>query len=111
MDKVLYSHESCTKFLRNFLDMIKNDLLVIETNDLDKRGRKTCVEVLAKLCEMLRKCEDDNKYACEPVPPLDAKVRKVVDIRERRGFDYIDTVNLPEAGSAYIGVSDIKQFD
>lgn len=91
--------------------MVKNDLLVIETDDLDKRGRKTCVEVLAKLCKMLRKCEDDNKYACEPVPPLDAVGRKVVDGRQRRGFRYIDTVNLPEAGSPCIGVSDIKQFD
>ncbi len=90
--------------------MIKNDLLVIETNDIDKRGRKTCGEVLAKLCKMLRKC-DDNKYACEPVPPLDAVVRKVVDERERRGFEYIDTVNLPEAGSPCIGISDIKHFD
>jgi hypothetical protein len=91
--------------------MVKNDLLIIETNDLNKRGRKTCVEVLVKLCKMLRNCEDDNIYACEPVPPLDPVGRKVVDGHQRRGFRYIDTLNLPEAGSPCIGVSDIKQFD
>ncbi len=91
--------------------MVKNDLLVIEMNDNDKRGRKTCVEVLAKLCKMLRNCEDDYKYACEPVPPLDPVGREVVDERQRRGYRYIDTVNLPEAGSPCIGVSDINQFD
>jgi hypothetical protein len=90
--------------------MVKNDLLVIKTDDREQRGRKTCQEVLAKLCSMLRKCEDGEKYACKRAPRLDIAVGKVVDGRRRREYRYIDTVNLPEAGSPCIGVSDIKQF-
>jgi hypothetical protein len=90
--------------------MVKNDLLVIQTHDRETRGRPTCQEVEAKLCEMLRKCEATEKYACEQMPRLDAVDGKAMEEHHVREYRWIDTVNLPEAGSLSLGVSDIKQF-
>jgi hypothetical protein len=90
--------------------MVKNDLLVIQTHDRETRGRHTCQEVEAKLCEMLRNCEAGEKYACEQMPSLDAVDGKAVEGHYVREYRWIDTLNLPEAGSPSLGASDIKQF-
>jgi hypothetical protein len=92
--------------------MVKNDLLVIETHDRETRGRPTCQEVHAKLCNMLRNCETKEGYACEPCPRVDDADEKTTKGHHGTEYKWIDTKNLPEAGSGptSLGGSDVKQF-
>jgi serine/threonine protein kinase len=93
----LYSHESCTKFLRDFLDMVRDDLLVIQTHDRETRGRPTSQEVRKKLGDMLRNCEDDESYACKSAPHPFPLKEKVMEGSKSKGYLYIDYIDLPEA--------------
>jgi hypothetical protein len=91
--------------------MVQNDLLVIQTQDRETRGRPTCQEVHAKLCKMLHHCETKEEYACDPAPRSDALDGKSREGHHTKGYRWIDTVNLPEAGSGPDhGASDTKQF-
>lgn len=91
--------------------MVKDDLLVIKTHDRETRGRKTCQELHKKLRDMLKNCEADKNYACEPAPHLDAVDEKATEGHRSRGYQWIETVDLPEATcSAGPGASDIKQL-
>jgi hypothetical protein len=92
--------------------MVKNDLLVIQTHDRETRGRPTCQEVHAKLCNMLRNCEAKEDYACDPCPRLDDADEQNTPGDHSKEYRWIDTVNLPEAGSGptSLEASDIKQF-
>ncbi|KAE9363830.1 hypothetical protein N431DRAFT_390007 [Stipitochalara longipes BDJ] len=107
----LYAHEACTKFLRDFLDMVKDDLLVIQTHDRETRGRPTSQEVLKKLGDMLRNCEASESYACKSAPRLNALDEKAAEGNKSKGYRFIDSIDLPEAtGSPVSGVCDTKQF-
>ncbi|KAH9208073.1 kinase-like domain-containing protein, partial [Leptodontidium sp. 2 PMI_412] len=58
----LLADDSCTEFLRDFIEMVRDDLLVIKTIDPQKRDRATCQEVLTRLGNMLHKCEHSVGY-------------------------------------------------
>ncbi|KAK0111473.1 hypothetical protein ONS95_001828 [Cadophora gregata] len=58
----LLAKDSCTAFLRDFIEMVRDDLLVIKATDPQKRDRATCQEVLTRLGNMLHRCEHSNGY-------------------------------------------------
>ncbi|KAH7400381.1 kinase-like domain-containing protein [Cadophora sp. MPI-SDFR-AT-0126] len=62
----LLADAKCTDFLRDFIEMIRDDLLVIKANNRQKldgdRDRATSREVLTRLSKMLRNCENVSGY-------------------------------------------------
>jgi len=91
--------------------MVKDDLLVIKTQDRETRGRKTCQEVHKKLVDMLKNCEDDSGYACDPAPRLIVVDGEASEGHRRRCYQLIDSIDSPKATSSDgPGASDIKQF-
>lgn len=99
----LYAHESCTKFLCDFLDMIKNDMLVIKKPCSETRGRHTSQEVYRKLWDMFRNCEVEDGYACEPAPRPNAMDGKAVESHKNNqteGYQWSDSIELPEVANS-----------
>ena len=68
----LRSHELCTSFLHDFIDLISRYLLVVKPNDPLERGRISSEEIHVKLTGMLTKFEDPD-YACTPTPLPDVQ--------------------------------------
>ena len=67
----LHTHESCTEFLHEFINMIKLDMLIVKSNNPDERGRITSDQVNARLTTMVKKIEDPKKgpdYVYRPAP-------------------------------------------
>jgi hypothetical protein len=67
----LHTHESCTEFLHEFINMIKLDMLIVKSNNPDEPGRITSDQVNAKLTAMVKQSEDPKKgpdYICRPAP-------------------------------------------
>ncbi|KAG4432451.1 hypothetical protein IFR05_012066 [Cadophora sp. M221] len=59
--KRLLTDTSCTPFLREFIEMVRDDLLVIKTDSQD-RDRAESQEVFSRLSKMLQKCHNDVGY-------------------------------------------------
>ncbi|KAK3335916.1 kinase-like domain-containing protein [Cercophora scortea] len=60
----LYSMDNCTKFIHEFLDLVKDGMLVVKKNDPQRRDRLTIQEVHVKLHRMVEKCDKDTAYCC-----------------------------------------------
>ncbi|KAL2073332.1 hypothetical protein VTL71DRAFT_10656 [Oculimacula yallundae] len=58
----LLADESCTDFLCDFLEMIRDNLLVIKTHDHQQRDRLTSQEVFTRLSRMFHRCQNDVGY-------------------------------------------------
>ncbi|KAF1850768.1 uncharacterized protein K460DRAFT_274684, partial [Cucurbitaria berberidis CBS 394.84] len=54
----LHRNPKCTVYLHEFLNMIQNDMLVVESSE-----RKQCASIWNRLDSMTRKCHQDEDYA------------------------------------------------
>ncbi|RSL93552.1 hypothetical protein CEP52_013205 [Fusarium oligoseptatum] len=66
--KWLRSHAKCTDFIHEFLDVIENELLVVETPGADGLKRLSCGPLATKLHKFHQKCLRVPGYADEPNP-------------------------------------------
>jgi serine/threonine protein kinase len=63
--KDLHSHPACTDFVHDFLDLINDDLLTIETREAP---RFTSQQLYTKLQQMAVKMQDIEAYGATPTP-------------------------------------------
>lgn len=59
----LHSHPACTDFIHDFLELISEDLLVVETRE---RVRLTSQMLYAKLFRMAKKMQENESYGAIP---------------------------------------------
>ena len=64
----LHGHQACTQYLHNFLDLIENEMLLIETNDVNSNKRIECGRLVYKLKSIRDKCLNNPGYALMPTP-------------------------------------------
>jgi hypothetical protein len=67
----MHSHENCTAFLHDFLDLVRVDMLVVETpHDANGRraGRGCAEQVRQKLKRYCRKMDESLDYCITPNP-------------------------------------------
>ncbi|KAF4961794.1 hypothetical protein FSARC_10090 [Fusarium sarcochroum] len=63
--KEAHANPKCSEFIHEFLDIIQDHLLIIETNGLKRMG---CDRLYHRLQEMWKKCKDIHGYAVEARP-------------------------------------------
>ncbi|KAK3369772.1 kinase domain-containing protein [Lasiosphaeria ovina] len=61
----LHGNPKCSAYIHEFLDLIEQHMLVIETRDAD--GRIDCGQLNARLVAMHQRCKKDEIYALKPV--------------------------------------------
>ena len=60
----LRSDHTCSKFFRDFLDMVQRDMLIVEQNNSDDEriGRKCSHKIAVELSSMVQKCRTITEY-------------------------------------------------
>lgn len=69
----LHAHQSCTKLLHEFINMIQHDMLLVKPNNPnnpDGIRRMSSKQVHMTLNDMLERCKDPT-YVCNPEPSSD----------------------------------------
>ncbi|KAK4247592.1 kinase-like domain-containing protein, partial [Corynascus novoguineensis] len=62
----LHGHPLCSEYIHDFLDLIEEQMLVIETGDKASSRRIMCGSLHKRLQEMRQKCDNDPAYALTP---------------------------------------------
>jgi serine/threonine protein kinase len=59
----MHAHENCTMFIHDFINLIQDYMLVVNSTDRD-----SCAGIWRELRRMLERCENDNDYAVDSNP-------------------------------------------
>jgi hypothetical protein len=59
----MHAHENCTMFLHDFLNLIRDHMLVVNSTNRD-----SCAGIWRKIKGMLEKCQNDRGYAVNSNP-------------------------------------------
>ncbi|KAI0458011.1 kinase-like domain-containing protein [Xylaria acuta] len=70
----LHGHNTCTEYLHEFLDLIEEELLLIETGEVNSNKRIECGHLRSKLGSMYQKCVNNPGYAVTPSPRIEESV-------------------------------------
>ncbi|KAI0439232.1 kinase-like protein [Xylaria telfairii] len=62
----LHGHIACTEYLHEFLDLIEEEMLLIETGEVNSNKRIECGHLNSRLQSMRKKCQDNPGYALIP---------------------------------------------
>lgn len=84
----LHSHQDCTDFIHDFLDLIEEEMIIVES---DRKRRSTSEQVRDTLTNLEKSCNESNAYATSPAA-LDATRRKR---RMERGSEVVEA-DIPE---------------
>lgn len=66
--KRLHSHQKCSQFIHDFLDMVEGNMLVVKTNNPQDMDRFDIKQVHQELAAMLQRCRNNNSYLLSPIP-------------------------------------------
>ncbi|KAF4441594.1 kinase-like protein [Fusarium austroafricanum] len=66
--QAFHMDSKCSDFVHDFLDIIQNDLLVVETNDASSSKRILCKRLHSLLKGMAQRCKDEPGYAIKANP-------------------------------------------
>ncbi|KAI1277693.1 hypothetical protein F5Y07DRAFT_398246 [Xylaria sp. FL0933] len=73
----LHEHVNCTEYIHDFLDLIRDSMLVLETDDTSESNRILAAHLFSQLNRFEERCRDEEMYATErqkrKAKPLDAR--------------------------------------
>ncbi|KAI9162754.1 Cyclin-dependent kinase E-1 [Paramyrothecium foliicola] len=98
----LHSHQKCSDFVHDFLNLIEDKMLIIEEVHEAKMTRSTSSQIQKLLQNMYEKCLKDKDYAKRPTPK-----QKVVDSPEKF---HPKLVRLPVADEAVKIITRYKEL-